>query len=1048
MYTLSARSLHNLPKTWTIRPSRRIVGRRFPRSTRRFHTSPKLQTDPYDPADLPESASNRISTLDPYRDGLFVDHEQGRPFVPSHSATENDAKEYQDDNGGDEPPRESKPNNDPTKPKDNSPYGSAFKRATRSTRRAKDASTVHLPGWFLDKNVNLAEHLSLEITGVEGLYRHSPDLKYVFAHGKRLKLSTLPDTPDVDVEAAAQNEDPGKSPMRTSKYRIDRVVFSEISNFVTAGLQSAIASTSQAVLSGRPHLVLQSPKRGGALFLESTVRGVAKSLGADLIGFNAQDVAELADSPLLDVPSKTRESLRTLGYETHLVEPSHDHPNGETGEGLESFFGDGEEGGPFPRPNSMVFPAAKPKKGQSHSKVATLPFSDLIKSVKSIVPHFAAQASPQHLMLVGRPPSENMDDPPELSENHRARVIMDSFLHAPQMKRVVEKARNPGSTELSLVGHGSAANESPVAATKLNPLIVLVQDYLELCSTNNGSAFINMLHHVVDQRRGTGQRIIIIGITSSEDLVPSLTREGFKSIQNEPGQSYQAIVTPCNNSDADSILAMDEKIRVQQINERHLQAMLRQIAPRSDLVSKVVSNPLKFDSSKVFAWGLNESVWTFEQVQRVATLALGVLGKQDELSQGEIEQAMFIIDGSDRAKYQWLETNNAQSDPRKDPNASTEELRKAQEERIKQLRKTCNKYEKKLLGGAIDARNIHTTFDNVHAPPETIDALKTLTTLSLTRPDAFSYGVLATDRITGLLLYGPPGTGKTLLARAAAKAGGGATVLEVAGSDVYDKYVGEGEKNVRAVFSLARKLSPCVVFIDEADAILGSRSQTGNRTSHRELINQFLREWDGLQETSAFIMVATNRPFDLDDAALRRLPRRLLVDLPTEKDREEILKIHLRGEQLDDPVSLQELAARTPFYSGSDLKNLCVAAALACVREENDMAAAAARKAQNMKDQGKIGATSETDSEPTQPYRHPKKRTLTKPHFEKGLAEISASISEDMSSLSAIRKFDEKYGDQRARKKKLSGWGFATATQKDKEKERAGEGRVRSDEVR
>ena len=90
-----------------------------------------------------------------------------------------------------------------------------------------------------------------------------------------------------------------------------------------------------------------------------------------------------------------------------------------------------------------------------------------------------------------------------------------------------------------------------------------------------------------------------------------------------------------------------------------------------------------------------------------------------------------------------------------------------------------------------------------------------------------------------------------------------------------------------------------------------------------------------MNEQSAFIMVATNRPFDLDDAVLRRLPRRLLVDLPVEKDREAILKIHLRGEQLDGAVSMASLASQTAYYSGSDLKNLSVAAALACVREEN-----------------------------------------------------------------------------------------------------------------
>lgn len=310
----------------------------------------------------------------------------------------------------------------------------------------------------------------------------------------------------------------------------------------------------------------------------------------------------------------------------------------------------------------------------------------------------------------------------------------------------------------------------------------------------------------------------------------------------------------------------------------------------------------------------------------------------------------------------------------------------------------------------MDAPSIRTTFDEVHAPPETIEALKNLTSLSLLRPEAFTYGVLATDKIPGLLLYGPPGTGKTLLAKAVAKESG-ATVLEVSGSDVYDMYVGQSEKNVKAIFTLARKLAPCIVFIDEADAIFGTRDTTHKRTSHREIINQFLREWDGMNDSSAFIMVATNRPFDLDDAVLRRLPRRLLVDLPTEKDREAILGIHLKNELLDPSVSLTDLASQTPFYSGSDLKNLSVAAALVCVREENDAANA--------------------HSGPT-PYEYAPKRTLALRHFEKAMDEISASISEDMSSLSAVRKFDEKYGDRKGRRKGTARYGFGNMTEVEK----------------
>jgi len=351
-----------------------------------------------------------------------------------------------------------------------------------------------------------------------------------------------------------------------------------------------------------------------------------------------------------------------------------------------------------------------------------------------------------------------------------------------------------------------------------------------------------------------------------------------------------------------------------------------------------------------------------------------------------------------------------------------------------------------------DPDQIKTTFDQVHVPIETVDSIRTITSLSLLRPEAFSYGILATEKISGALLYGPPGTGKTLLAKAVAKESG-STVLEVSGSQIMDKYVGEGEKNVSAIFSLARKLSPCIVFLDEADAVFASRDAMQERASHRNILNQFLKEWDGLNDLSVFVMVATNRPFDLDDAVIRRLPRRLLVDLPTQADRKEILRIHLRGEQLDESVDLEDIAKRTPFYSGSDLKNISVSAALACVKEENEQAAKAA--AEVVSGNGGVttadSITSHTVASespgstpaqevpqpkaalhlvPGQSYNFPEKRVLHARHFDKALQEISASISENMSSLNAIKKFDEQYGDRRGNKRRKD-FGFGVMSERN-----------------
>jgi AAA+ superfamily predicted ATPase len=429
---------------------------------------------------------------------------------------------------------------------------------------------------------------------------------------------------------------------------------------------------------------------------------------------------------------------------------------------------------------------------------------------------------------------------------------------------------------------------------------------------------------------------------------------------------------------------------------------------------------------ELFRTGFQHRILTKLEVRNLARKVVGkALGTgADRVGAHELFDGVKAARAFDTFKYDLPPLEDDQTIMRRvafgDPSQQIPHMSEGTVDRFAAMRHTWSRQEEKLSSGIVAARDIKTTFADIRAPEDTVEALKTLTSLSLLRPEAFSYGVLATDKIPGLLLYGPPGTGKTLLAKAVAKESG-ATVLDVSGADLNDMYVGEGEKNVKALFSLAKKLSPCIVFIDEADAIFAARGgQSGSQRAHRDLINQFLREWDGMKDMGTFIMIATNRPFDLDDAVLRRLPRRLLVDLPAEKDREVILKIHLKGENLAEDVSIADIAKDTPLYSGSDLKNVCVAAALACIKDEN-------AEATKWTGEGK--------------YVYPAKRTLKKGHFKKALDEISASVSEDMSTLAQIRKFDERYGDRKGRRKKKSSFGFGKGEEGVRENE---EGRVRT----
>ena len=192
----------------------------------------------------------------------------------------------------------------------------------------------------------------------------------------------------------------------------------------------------------------------------------------------------------------------------------------------------------------------------------------------------------------------------------------------------------------------------------------------------------------------------------------------------------------------------------------------------------------------------------------------------------------------------------------------------------------------------------------------------------------------------GVLLVGPPGTGKTLLARAAA---GEADVpfFSVSGSDFVEMFVGVGAARVRDLFEQAKKYQPCIIFIDEMDAVGRHRGAGlgGGHDEREQTLNQLLVELDGFDDTSSTILIAaTNRPDILDPALLRpgRFDRHITVDRPDVKGREEILKVHMKEKQFADDVNVSILARRTPGMVGADLANLVNEAALLAARHDKD----------------------------------------------------------------------------------------------------------------
>ncbi|USK33974.1 ATP-dependent zinc metalloprotease FtsH [Bacillus sp. F19] len=188
----------------------------------------------------------------------------------------------------------------------------------------------------------------------------------------------------------------------------------------------------------------------------------------------------------------------------------------------------------------------------------------------------------------------------------------------------------------------------------------------------------------------------------------------------------------------------------------------------------------------------------------------------------------------------------------------------------------------------------------------------------------------------GVLLVGPPGTGKTLLARAAAGEAG-VPFFSISGSDFVEMFVGVGASRVRDLFENAKKNAPCIIFIDEIDAVGRQRGAGlgGGHDEREQTLNQLLVEMDGFGGNEGIIMIAaTNRPDILDPALLRpgRFDRQITVDRPDLKGREAVLQVHARNKPLDDGVNLKSIAARTPGFSGADLENLLNEAALVAAR--------------------------------------------------------------------------------------------------------------------
>ncbi|CAB1322126.1 unnamed protein product [Coregonus sp. 'balchen'] len=242
-------------------------------------------------------------------------------------------------------------------------------------------------------------------------------------------------------------------------------------------------------------------------------------------------------------------------------------------------------------------------------------------------------------------------------------------------------------------------------------------------------------------------------------------------------------------------------------------------------------------------------------------------------------------------------------------------------------------YEMNIASHLVDPRSMRVSWRDIAGLDEVIYELQDTVILPFQKRHLLA-GSKLFQPPKGVLLYGPPGCGKTLIAKATAKASG-CQFINLQPSTLTDKWYGESQKLTAAVFSLAVKIQPCIIFIDEIDSFLRNRSSLDHEATAM-MKAQFMSLWDGLEtgaSSQVMVMGATNRPQDLDPAILRRMPTTFHVGLPTTRQRAEILKLILAGENLSNAINLKEIAEKSEGSSGSDLRELCRDAAMYRVRD-------------------------------------------------------------------------------------------------------------------
>ncbi|KAL0643944.1 hypothetical protein Bca4012_042234 [Brassica carinata] len=528
--------------------------------------------------------------------------------------------------------------------------------------------------------------------------------------------------------------------------------------------------------------------------------------------------------------------------------------------------------------------------------------------------------------------------------------------------------------------------------SKANPIVLYLRDIENLLfrSQRTYNLFQKLLQKLSGPVLILGSRIMDLSSEDAHEIDEKLSAVFPYNIDIRPPDDETHLVS------WKSQLERDMNMIQTQDNRNHIMEVLSE----NDLICDDLES-ISFEDTKV---SLSHGFSLFREGKASGREKLKQTAKEDKSKEPKAELAAAVK--PDTKPESITTASSSKTEPEKETKSEKAATPKAAEV------PPDNEFEKRIRPEVIPAEEINVTFEDIGALDDIKESLQELVMLPLRRPDLFTGGLLKPCR--GILLFGPPGTGKTMLAKAIAREAG-ASFINVSMSTITSKWFGEDEKNVRALFTLASKVSPTIIFVDEVDSMLGQRTRVGEHEAMRKIKNEFMSHWDGLMTKPGeriLVLAATNRPFDLDEAIIRRFERRIMVGLPSVENREKILKTLLAKEKVDENLDYKELSMMTEGYTGSDLKNLCTTAAYRPVRE---LIQQERIKDTEKKKQRETTKTSEDDEGKEE--RIITLRPLNRQDFKEAKNQVAASFAAEGAGMGELKQWNELYGEGGSRKK-------------------------------